>query len=59
MDQASDHSAQNKIQRNDIDLEVSERPPTGDQLKSILEKTGCRRQSELVATLTHLLPPGL
>lgn len=37
IDQAADHSAQNKVQRSEFELEVTEEAPTEDQLKSILE----------------------
>jgi hypothetical protein len=39
-DQASSHEDHNKAQRNEFELEVTEEPPTGDQLKSILEYLG-------------------
>lgn len=39
-DQASDHTAQNKIQRSDFDLDIVEDTPTHDQVKSILEYVG-------------------
>lgn len=39
-DQASDHVAHNKVQRSEWDLEVTEAPPTSDQLRSILEYLG-------------------
>jgi arsenate reductase-like glutaredoxin family protein len=39
-DQASSHEEHNKAQRNEFELEVTEAPPTGDQLKSILEYLG-------------------
>ncbi|OAK98180.1 hypothetical protein IQ06DRAFT_253410 [Phaeosphaeriaceae sp. SRC1lsM3a] len=39
-DQASSHQAQNKAERTEFDLEVTEEPPTGDQLKSIMEYLG-------------------
>lgn len=39
-DQASDHSAQNKIQRSDFDLDIVENAPTSDQVRSILEFVG-------------------
>ena len=39
-DQASSHEAQNKAERTEFELEVTEAPPTGDQLKSILEYLG-------------------
>lgn len=40
IDQATDHSAQNKIQRSEFDLDISEGLPTKDQLKTILEYAG-------------------
>jgi arsenate reductase-like glutaredoxin family protein len=39
-DQASSHSAQNKTERTEFELEVTEEPPTADQLKSIVEYLG-------------------
>jgi arsenate reductase-like glutaredoxin family protein len=39
-DQASSHQAQNKAERTEFELDVTEEPPTGDQLKSILEYLG-------------------
>lgn len=39
-DQASSHSAQNKAERTEFELEVTEEPPTADQLKSIVEYLG-------------------
>ncbi|KAH7398916.1 thioredoxin-like protein [Phaeosphaeria sp. MPI-PUGE-AT-0046c] len=39
-DQASSHQAQNKAERTEFELEVTEEPPTGDQLKSIMEYLG-------------------
>ncbi|CAF9926099.1 MAG: hypothetical protein GOMPHAMPRED_004060 [Gomphillus americanus] len=47
-DQASDHSAQNKINRNDLDLDVSEEAPTGDQLKTIIEYLGVDKANTVV-----------
>jgi len=40
IDQASDHSAQNKIQRSDFDLDIVEGTPTQDQIRSILDYVG-------------------
>ncbi|KAL8969348.1 MAG: hypothetical protein Q9183_002041 [Haloplaca sp. 2 TL-2023] len=40
IDQATDHTAQNKIQRTEFELNVTEDPPTGDQLRTILEYVG-------------------
>lgn len=48
MDQAADHSGQNKLQRSDFELNVTEEPPTGDQLKTIIEYAGERKASQLV-----------
>lgn len=39
-DQASSHQTQNKTERTDFELDVTEEPPTSDQLKSILEYLG-------------------
>ncbi|KAL8716159.1 MAG: hypothetical protein Q9220_000064 [cf. Caloplaca sp. 1 TL-2023] len=39
-DQAADHTAQNKLQRSDFELNVTEDPPTSDQLRTILEYVG-------------------
>ncbi|KAI4219992.1 MAG: hypothetical protein L6R36_007936 [Xanthoria steineri] len=39
-DQASDHAAQNKFQRTEFELNVTEDPPTSDQLRTILEYVG-------------------
>jgi arsenate reductase-like glutaredoxin family protein len=39
-DQASSHQAQNKAERTEFELDVTEAPPTTDQLKSILDYLG-------------------
>ncbi|KAJ4994444.1 redox protein fmp46, mitochondrial [Stagonosporopsis vannaccii] len=39
-DQASSHDTHNKAQRTEFELDVTEEPPTGDQLKNILEYLG-------------------
>ncbi|KAL6710709.1 hypothetical protein ACN47E_007766 [Coniothyrium glycines] len=39
-DQASSHEAQNKAERTEFELDVTEAPPTTDQLKNILEYLG-------------------
>ncbi|KAF2847763.1 hypothetical protein T440DRAFT_470817 [Plenodomus tracheiphilus IPT5] len=39
-DQASSHDAQTKAERTDFELDVTEAPPTSDQLKNILEYLG-------------------
>lgn len=47
-DQASDHSHQNKLQRTAFKLDVTENPPTSDQLRTILEYVGGTRAKEVV-----------
>lgn len=47
-DQASDHTHQNKIQRSEFELNVTEEPPTTDQLRSILEYVGGSRAKDVV-----------
>ncbi|KAJ4356340.1 uncharacterized protein N0V89_004372 [Didymosphaeria variabile] len=39
-DQASSHQAQDKTERMEFELDVTEAPPTSDQLKSILDYLG-------------------
>ncbi|KAF2465881.1 uncharacterized protein BDR25DRAFT_306384 [Lindgomyces ingoldianus] len=39
-DQASSHQAQSKLERAEFTLDVTEAPPTADQLKNILEYLG-------------------
>ncbi|EAT84882.1 hypothetical protein HBI56_078290 [Parastagonospora nodorum] len=39
-DQAAAHDAQNKAERTEFELDVTEAPPTSDQLKTILEYLG-------------------
>ncbi|KAF2872990.1 thioredoxin-like protein [Massariosphaeria phaeospora] len=39
-DQASSHNALNKQERTEFELDVTEAPPTGDQLKNILDYLG-------------------
>ncbi|RDL40989.1 Thioredoxin-like protein [Venustampulla echinocandica] len=36
-DQASDHSAQTRLERSEFQLDVTEEPPTPDQLESIIQ----------------------
>ena len=48
LDQAGDHSAQDALKRTEFELNVSEDPPTTDQLRSILEYVGARRAGDLV-----------
>lgn len=40
IDQASDHSAQTKINRDQFELNITEEAPTPDQVKTILEYVG-------------------
>lgn len=39
-DQASSHATQNQAEKTEFDLDVTEAPPTADQLKNILEYLG-------------------
>ncbi|MCJ1462946.1 hypothetical protein MMC07_001550 [Pseudocyphellaria aurata] len=47
-DQASDHSHQNMVQSNKFELNVTEDPPTSDQLRTILEYVGGTRAKDVV-----------
>lgn len=47
-DQASDHTPQTSPKRQEFDLEVTEAPPTPDQLKSILEYVGAQKASTII-----------
>lgn len=47
-DQATDHTHQNKTQRTEFQLNITEDPPTGDQLRTIIEYTGDRKASQIV-----------
>ncbi|KAE8453587.1 hypothetical protein EG329_010448 [Mollisiaceae sp. DMI_Dod_QoI] len=47
-DQASDHSHQTNPKRPQFELEVTEEPPTQDQLKSILEYVGVQKASTII-----------
>lgn len=40
IDQASDHTAQTKGHREQFELNITEEPPTPDQVKTILEYVG-------------------
>lgn len=46
--QIPDHNEQSKVQREDFELDITEQPPTGDQLRTILEYVGARRAGDLV-----------
>ena len=47
-DQASDHSHQTKANRQPFELNVTEDPPTPDQLKSILEYIGAQKAGTII-----------
>ena len=47
-DQATDHTHQNKLQRTEFELNITEDPPTVDQLRTILEYMGASNASRLV-----------
>ncbi|KAK3310901.1 thioredoxin-like protein [Chaetomium strumarium] len=52
-DQASDHSAQSQAaRREEFKLEITESPPTPDQLQTILEYVGQNRISSIVKGAT-------
>ncbi|KZF20850.1 DUF1687-domain-containing protein [Xylona heveae TC161] len=52
-DQASDHAQQNKSQRTEFQLDVTEETPTSDQLRSILEYLGPNKAGTLVKGATN------
>src|SRR5271170_2766774 len=47
-DQASGHSHQTKASREPFDLNITEDPPTPDQLKSILEYVGAQKAGTII-----------
>ena len=47
-DQATDHTHQNKLQRTEFELNVTEDPPTKDQMRTILEYVGGKKASQLI-----------
>ncbi|KAF4610404.1 hypothetical protein G7Y89_g15715 [Cudoniella acicularis] len=47
-DQASDHSAQTTPRRKEFELDVTEEPPTEDQLKNIIEYIGVSKIPTLI-----------
>jgi arsenate reductase-like glutaredoxin family protein len=51
-DQASSHDAQNKAERTEFELDVTEAPPTGDQLKNIFEYLGSGSAGKLIQGAT-------
>lgn len=48
-DQASDYTVQTQPRRAEFELDVTEEPPTEDQLQSILEYIGAHRAGEVVS----------
>ncbi|TGJ80167.1 hypothetical protein E0Z10_g8600 [Xylaria hypoxylon] len=51
-DQASDHSHQTNHQRPEFELNITEDPPTADQLKTILEYVGKSKISSVIKGAT-------
>jgi hypothetical protein len=52
-DQASDHTAQsNAVRRPEFKLEITETPPTADQVQTILEYVGKQRISSIIKGAT-------
>lgn len=47
-DQAGSQAVPSAIQRADFELDIQEQPPTGDQLKSILEYVGTGKVGTIV-----------
>ena len=47
-DQAGDHTHQNKLQKTEFELNVTEDPPTKDQMRTILEYAGGKKAGQLV-----------
>ena len=52
IDQATDHTHQNQIQRSEFDLDITEAAPTGDQLNTILDYAGGKSPSLFVTGAT-------
>ena len=48
VDQAAEHSHQNKGQRTEFELDITEEAPTGDQLRTILEYIGESKAPQIV-----------
>ncbi|KAI0967829.1 DUF1687-domain-containing protein [Xylaria arbuscula] len=51
-DQASDHSHQSNPRRPEFELNITEDPPTADQLKTILEYVGKNKISSIIQGAT-------
>ncbi|ROT37635.1 DUF1687-domain-containing protein [Sodiomyces alkalinus F11] len=49
LDQASDHSHQTSPKRAEFELNITEEPPTADQVKTILEYVGPSKVSSIIA----------
>ncbi|KAL2758488.1 hypothetical protein ACRALDRAFT_1075066 [Sodiomyces alcalophilus JCM 7366] len=49
MDQASDHSHQTSPKRTEFELNITEEPPTADQVRTILEYVGPNKVSSVIA----------
>jgi len=47
-DQATDHTHQNKLQRTEFQLNITEDPPTGDQLRTIIEYSGDGEAGQII-----------
>jgi arsenate reductase-like glutaredoxin family protein len=47
-DQASDHSHQTHPRRQEFELDITEEPPTQDQLKNILEYVGAQKVGTII-----------
>jgi len=48
LDQASDHTPQSIQQHQEFELDVTEEPPTPDQLRTILEYVGAQRAGTII-----------
>lgn len=51
-DQAASHEGQDKLQRTEFELDVTEAPPTGDQLRTIFEYVGEKKPGSFVTGAT-------
>ncbi|KAI3330609.1 DUF1687-domain-containing protein [Ustulina deusta] len=52
-DQASDHTHQTNPHRQDFELNITEDPPTADQLRTILEYVGKSKISSIIQGATN------
>jgi hypothetical protein len=53
-DQASDHSHQSHPQRAEFELNLTEEPPTPDQLQTIIEYVGANKAGSIVKGATSI-----